>query len=185
MIRLFTFLTFFLVAGHAAANNTGQLPEGVDIPKLGAGQPDHTGWYPALSQTQRFQIHFPVPFDEWSTALDNEQNTTHSLSATSLEGIKFLITEFVRSNDSQFNNAMRLTKAFTKNKRRVYSRKLRHGDLEGTQFKTVSGKSATVYRLLMASEHVYLLSVEYPVEQATSAVRLATPFFNSFTLKSP
>lgn len=183
MIRLFTFISIFFVAGHSAADSADPLPDGVEIPRLSAGQPDYTGWYPAVSQTKRFQIHFPVPYDEWSATLDDTQSTTHNLSATSLEDIKFLATEFVRSDEHEFSSAMRLTEAFTQNKRRVYSRNLRHENLEGTQFKIASGKSATVFRLLMTEQYVYLLSVEYPVEHRTSATRLATLFFNSFTLE--
>lgn len=197
MIRLLTFLTIFSLvagslaaaaaaaAGKTAADNTEHLPDGVDIPMLGAGQADHTGWYPATSQTKRFQIHFPVPYDEWSASLDNTQSATHSLSATSQEEIKFLVTEFIRSDDKEFSSPMRLTEAFTQNKRRVNLRHVRYENIAGTQFMTISDKSATVYRLLMTDQYVYLLSIEYPNKQKTLAKRLAPLFFNSFMLENP
>jgi len=168
----------------AASNNASalQIPQEVNIISFGAGEVDSTGWYPAKSNTNRFQIHFPTRYDEWSASLNTGAHITNSLSATSSEDIKFLVTEFVRGKDKQFKNLKTLSKSVLKKKRRTYTKRFMHNGIKTTEVKVPSSKSTVIYRFLMTTKHVYQLSIEYPKKQRKLATKVAPQFFNSFRI---
>ena len=174
-------LFFFSLSTSSYGVNDEELlsaiPDEVDMHLQGAGIKNSEGWFLATSRTGRFAIDFPIPYEEWSANLEN--NTASGLSATSSEGIKFLLLEQPRA-DNEFKNIRDFAKKFFGKTRRKDTRYFFFNGKKGMQTRVTKQHTSTLYRFFLTKDYIYQLSVEYPKQQRKLALKTSKLFFNSF-----
>ena len=75
-----------------------QLPPGMTMHRIQAGELDASGWTLAESTEGKFTVKFPFKFNDFTLAIDDSKSpakTTFTLGGKSLEGIKFSATRIV------------------------------------------------------------------------------------------
>jgi len=160
------------------------LPDGVELYSQVTGIKGIDGWYSALSKTGRFKINFPVPYEEWSVDIPQQNQRTYNLSASTSEGIKLLVTELDRDKNKKLKNTAKLIRRLFAKQQITYTRKLTYKGIKGREIRIDKPTSSKAYRFLFTKQHIYQLSIEYPKQQQTLAESIMHYFFESFKLSN-
>lgn len=160
------------------------LPEGVELYSQLAGVKGMDGWYSALSKTGRFKINFPVPYEEWSVDIAQQNQRTYNLSASTSEGIKLLVTELDHDKNKKLKNTAKLTSHLFAKQQITYTRKLTYKGIKGREIRVDTPTSSKAYRFLFTKQYIYQLSIEYPKQQQILADSIMHGFFESFKLNN-
>jgi len=94
--HMFAILAIFILSIQIASAQS--LPEGMKMYRIGAGEPDSTGWILADSTKGGFSVRLPVTFNDFtmeSPKSDAPVSRTFVVGGKSAEGVKFTAARIV------------------------------------------------------------------------------------------
>ena len=155
------------------------------VHRLQVGTPVATGWITADSSKGRFTVKIPVPFNDVSIVETDPSSITQNIEMVggkSTEGIKFIaIKTFYREKGSA-------GKQFEKSKTggglpSATTQAIQHNGYPAVDIFFSDSKSRLNSRTVLIGEEIFMLSVEWPIEQDSLARPLVRPFLESLNVQ--
>jgi hypothetical protein len=142
------------------------LPKGMVMHRLGAGDPDASGWYLATSTEGGFSVSLPKVFNDFtmtSKAVDGVEIKIHAVGTLDARGVKFSAM-VVRRADGKFKDDPLEGQAagFEKQGSLKQKRAVALGAMKGIELRVANDSSTAVIRLYTAPTMLYQLIVEAP-----------------------
>src|SRR5262245_37181437 len=150
-----------IIVGGAAAQ--AQQPK-LEMHRAGVSVDDGSGWYPAVSTKGSFSVRLPIPFNDFTIALDpSTGEVSHVVGGKSSEGIKFSAVEVPVSAKTPTDLAT-IPKTFSAdpaNKVSDVSRATKDG-MDTLSFSVTGPASSAQVRYIRTTGALYTLTIEYP-----------------------
>ena len=151
------------------------------------GELDESGWAIANSTGGAFSVKTPGKFSDYSSVATDPKSTiaeTHTIVATTLQGIKFTATRIKFRGGKevamkQFNN-LKLTDGKVKYKS---LKPMKMNTFEAMEGELEDARSSLIQRTVLLDSELMTLIVEYPKSEDTVARRLVPTYFASLLLE--
>lgn len=183
-ILLFCSLSMGYSAYAVAEQSAQKFPEGVELLRQGVIHDYTSGWQSASSESARFEVDFPLPFNEWKAYTDEHKDPIYSLGVISKEGVSFMVSEFPRAIFQQTEDLDRFIKnSFAKQE--IMSKgffQYQGREAAEVKIKDTSKNIYAFYRYVLSETYIYQLSIEYPGKHARLARKLRKDFMDSLVV---
>jgi hypothetical protein len=152
--------------------------------RVQAGTPDETGWLTADSTSGRFSVRVPIPFNDFTVEDTDPSSLTRKVEVVgckSAEGIKFSASRvFYKAQGTS-------AKQFEKMKSggglpNANATPAKVGGHEAVDIAFGDSSVKANQRAILVGEEIYVLIIEWPVQQKALAASLVPIFFDSFKI---
>jgi len=145
-----------------------------------AGTKVGSGWYLALSLTERFQVLLPRPFNEWSLSSEQVPGPINFLGTKTQDQVNFMVIEFPRSLYPPQADLRQIVDVFYAERKRKMTRYSKFRGFATIEVEIVGEKRSRTTRFVMTEGHLYQLSIDFPNDLRLSSNRFKKRFFRSF-----
>ena len=147
---------------------------------------DGSGWYFGKSTKGSFSVLLPIPFNDFTiTASDPNigEIITHGIGSKSSEGVKFTVSEMVRTKRTKDPKLELTVEQFKSPKSQVleinYANYL---DFPSVTFSVSKDTSGAFVRFIKTPKSLITMILEYPKAQAGLAMEMRATFLDSLRI---
>lgn len=139
-----------------------------------------SGWYYGKSTDGHFSIELPIPFNDATIIVDRFK--TYIIGSTSQEGFKFGVTEVKNKKSLRKVNLEEIANEFIDENTEVSNiTKFESRKLKSIYFELKNYESGCYMKYTYYKKRFFMISIEYPIDQAEMIAAYKDYFFESFT----
>ncbi len=152
--------------------------------RVQAGKPDQSGWITADSTFGRFTVKVPIPFNDFTVQDTDRTSLTPKVEVVgckSTEGIKFSASKiFYKVTGTSSKQFEKMKSGGGLPNASVAPAKA--GGHEAVDIAFGDSSVRAKQRAILVGEQIYILIVEWPVQQDALSESLVPTFFDSFKI---
>lgn len=159
-------------------------PTGPKMHRVQAGTPDQSGWMTADSTLGRFSVRVPVPFNDFTIETPEPSSLTRKVEVVgckSSEGIKFSASRIsykTPGTSAELFEKMKSGSGFPN----ATVAPAKAGAHEAVDIAFGDSSTRANQRAVLVGEEIYVLIVEWPVQQKALAASFVPTFFDSLKI---
>lgn len=157
-----------------------KIPEGMQLVRVQAGEPDATGWCAATSTGGCFSVRLPVKFNDIAFTDPSPTSAVvkiFTIGGKTHDGVKYSATRMLyrdkENSHALFEKGLKANKAITVGGHKAY------------ELKNSSSSSAAIAHVILLDPDQLMMIVEAPKAQAKALETDAPKFFDSLVLAKP
>jgi hypothetical protein len=169
-----------LMAAVAFGAPPKKMPEGMQLLRIQAGEPDASGWVAATSTGGCFSVKLPTKFNDIAftdPAPSAAVAKIFTIGGKTPEGVKFSATRMLyrdkEASHALFEKGLKANKALTVGGKKAY------------EMKNASSTATALAHIVLLDPDQLMLIVEAPKSQAKALETDAPKFFDSLLLNKP
>jgi hypothetical protein len=157
-----------------------KMPEGMQLLRIQAGEPDAAGWVAATSTGGCFSVKLPAKFNDIAFTDPSPTSAVvkiFTIGGKTPDGVKYSATRMVyrdkAASQALFEKNVKTHKAITVGGHKAY------------ELKNASNASAAIAHIILLDPDQLMLIVEAPKAQAKALETDAPTFFDSLVVQKP
>jgi len=157
-----------------------KIPEGMQLLRIQAGEPDAAGWVAATSTGGCFSVKLPTKFNDIAFTDPSPTSAVvkiFTIGGKTHDGVKYSATRMVyrdkATSQALFEKGLKVNKAITVGGNKAY------------EMKNASSASAAIAHIILLDPDQLMLIIEAPKTQAKVLETDAPKFFDSLLLNKP